>query len=175
MKTNTITRFSTTTLALCGLFLLGSHSQAAEKDTLNSADVKFIKHEAAAGTALVKIAGFGVKKTERADIKSFAEMLVSDHSKANEELAALAVKKGVELSAVIDPKHAETFQKLEKYNGTEFDKEFLSEIVSSHKKCVSNFEEASKEAKDSDLKMWADKMLPSLKTHLEKAKELASK
>ncbi len=175
MKTKSTSLLSTATLALCGMVMLATQGLAADKNILDAADVKFLKHEAAAGMGLVKIAGFGVKKTERADIKAFAEMLVTDHTKANEELSKLAASKGVELSTVIDPKQAETYQKLEKESGTDFDKEFLATIVSGHKKCVSNFEEASKDAKDNDLKMWADKMLPALKTHLEKAKELASK
>ncbi len=175
MKANTITRFSTTTLALCAALIFASNGISAEKDTLNSADVKFVKHEAAAGMALVKLAGLGAQKAGRADVKAFAEMLVTDHTKANEELTKLAATKGVELSAVIDPKHAETFQKLEKTESADFDKEFLAEMTSGHKKCIGNFEDAAKDSKDSDLKMWADKMLPTLKTHLEQAKELSSK
>ncbi len=174
MKTKSTSLLSTSTFALCGIVMLATQGLAADKDTLVAADVKFIKHEAAAGMGLVKIAGFGVKKTERADIKAFAEMLVTEHTKSNEELAKLAATKGVELSTVIDPEQAETYQKLEKQSGTDFDKEFLATIVSGHKKCVSNFEEASQEAKDNDLKVWADKMLPTLKTHLAKARELSS-
>lgn len=172
MKTKSITLLSKTTVALFAAVLLVPHGMAAEKDTLNATDVKFVKHEAAAGMAVVKLADLGVKKAERADVKAFAEMIVTDHTKANQELKQLATTKGVELSAVIDPTHASTFQKLEKYSGADFDKEFLAEMVSSHKKCVSNFEESSKDAKDSDLKMWVDKMLPALKAHLEKSKEL---
>ncbi len=122
----------------------------------------------------MKISGLGAKKTGRADIRAFAEALVADHTRANGELAALAEAKGVELSTVIDPKHADTYQELEKHSGTDFDKEFLATIVSGHKKCVSSFEDASKDAKDSDLKMWAQKMLPTLNAHFEKAKQLAS-
>lgn len=175
MKTNTITRFSTTTLALCAALIFASNGMSADKDTLNSADVKFVKHESAAGMAVVKLAGLGAQKAGRADVKAFAEMLVTDHTKANEELTKLAATKGVELSAVIEPKHAETFQKLEKTESADFDKVFLAEMTSGHKKCISNFEDAAKDSKDSDLKMWADKMLPTLKTHLEQAKELSSK
>ena len=175
MKSKSFNLFSKTTLALCGILLLAPGGQAAEKDTLNAADVKFVKHEAAAGGAVVKIAGLGVKKAENADIKAFAEMLVTDHTKANEELKALATTKGVEISDVIDPKHASAFQKLEKYSGAEFDKNFISDIVSAHKKCVSNFEAASTDSKDADVKAWASKMLPALKAHLEKAETLKSK
>jgi putative membrane protein len=102
-------------------------------------------------------------------------MLVTDHTAANDQLSKLATTKGVETSTVINPKDAEHYQTLEKSSGTEFDKEFLAEIVRGHKKCVSNFEEASTDAKDSDLKAWATGMLPTLKTHLGKAMELSAK
>ena len=168
--------FSTTTLALCAaVSMLAPNVMATEKDTLNATDVSFVKHASASGMAEVKVAGLGVKKAGRADVKEFAEMLVKDHTMANEELKKLASTKGVELSAVIAPKHADTFQKLEKVSGTEFDKEFLADQVSDHKKCVSNFEAASKDSKDTEVKIFADKMLPTLRAHLATAKELVSK
>lgn len=173
MKTKT-PLLTTVTLALCGM-MFALPTMAAEKDTLNAADVKFVKHTAAAGTAEVKLAELGAKKATSADVKAFAETIVADHTKANEELAKLATTKGVEVSAIIDPTDAATFQKLEKASGAEFDKEFIAELTSGHKKCVSNFEAASKDAKDTDLKAWVDKMLPTLKAHLEKAKALAPK
>ena len=175
MKSPSIIRFSTATLALCAMFMLASHGSAAEKDTLDSSDVKFVKRAAASGMAEVKVAELGVKKAENADVKAFAQMIVTDHTKVNEELKSLAATKGVELSAVIDPKHADTFQKLEKSTGKEFDKELLETMVSSHKKSVSNFEDAAKDAKNADVKVFAEKTLPALKAHLDKAKELASK
>ncbi len=174
MKNKSITRYSTTTLAFCAALVFASNGMSADKDTLDAADVKFVKHEAAAGMAGVKLAGLGAQKAVRADVKAFAEMLVTDHTKANEELTKLAATKGVELSAVIDPKHAETFQELEKTESADFDKEFLKVAVSGHKKCVGNFEEAAKDAKDSDVKMWAEKTLPTLKAHLAQAQALSS-
>lgn len=175
MKSKTTSLFSASALALCAAMIFTSNSHAAPKDTLDAADVKFVKTEAAAGNAELKIAELGVQKAERADVKAFAEMLVKDHTQANTELNALATEKGVEVSAVISPKHAEEFQKLEKASKGDFDKEFLSEMVSAHEKSVSNFEEAAKDAKNSDLKAWAEKTLPTLKSHLAKAKELAAK
>lgn len=176
MKTLSITLFSTSTLALCAALLFASQGMSADKEMLNAADVKFVKHEAAAGKSVVKIAELGVKKSSHSDVKALAESLVTDHTAAHKELLALAEKKGVEISAVIDPKSAETFQELEKKEtGAEFDKAFLSEVVSSHKKCVENFEESSKEAKDAELKMWVDKTLPVLKAHHAKALELQAK
>lgn len=172
MKPRSNTVLTTMTLALCGMFLLAPHGVAADKDTLNATDVEFVKHEAAAGMATVKIAGLGVKKATRPEVKTFAEMIVKDHTAANAELTKLAATKGVELSAVLDSKHAEMFQKLEQYSGTEFDKEFLDVAVSGHKKCVGRFEDAAKDSQDNDVKMWAVKMLPALQAHLAQAEEL---
>ena len=176
MKTKLNNLLSMTPLALCAAVLMFSpQSMAAPKDTLDADDVKFVKQEGAAGTAGLKLAELGAKKALRPEVKAFAETIVTDHAAANAELAKLASTKGVDISAVVDPTDASTFQKLEGYSGTDFDKAFLSEMVSGHKKCVANFEAASKNAKDSDVKAFADKVLPTLKAHHEKAVELSSK
>jgi putative membrane protein len=164
---------SITTLALGGMLLTVPNAMAAEKDTLNTSEVSFIKHAASDDAAEVKLAELGAKKADRPDVKAFAEMLVTDHTQSNVELAKLAATKGVELSGVIEPSKAKVFQKLEQSSGTEFEKKFLAEMVSDHKMCVSNFEKASKESKDTDVKAFANALLPKLKAHLEKAKELS--
>jgi putative membrane protein len=175
MKNKSITLLSTTTLALCGVLLFAPNGLTAEKDTLNASDVTFLKHEAAAGMAAVKTAELGVKKAERPEVKAFAEKLSQDHAKANARLKALAATKGVDLSNVIDPDDAETFQELEKFRGAEFDKQFLSQLVSGHKKCVSSFETASTDARDGEVRAFAGETLPGLKAHLEQARKLAGK
>jgi putative membrane protein len=176
MKNSSLGYFSTGVLAMCAsALMLTSTGMAAEKDTLDAADVKFVKHEAANGMAVVKIATLGSSKAEHKDVKALAGMLVTDHTAVNAELKELAKTKGVELSAVIDPKHAEEFQKLEKADAKNFDKEFLAAVASGHTKCVKSFEAASKDAKDSDVKAFAAKVLPTLKAHLEKVKELQPK
>jgi len=109
--------FSTTALAVGACLLLAPNARAADTETkLNSADSRFIREESATGTALVRIGGLGVSKAEGADIKAFAGTIVSDHSKAIAELAALARKKGVELTSEVDSKHADTYTKLESSN-----------------------------------------------------------
>ncbi|MCB1210814.1 MAG: DUF4142 domain-containing protein [Verrucomicrobiales bacterium] len=175
MKIKTHTLSITSTLALCAALFLAPHAMAESKATLDSADVTFVKHEVAAGTSAEKMAALGAEKSESAEVKAFAKMLVTDHTQANTELTALAVTKGVELSTDVDAKHVSKFEKLEKVSGAEFDKEFLAVIISGHKKCISNFETSAKDATDSDVKMWSAKMLPILKAHLVTATELAAK
>ena len=150
-------------------------ARADEKDTLNATETMFVKNEAAAGKAVVAVARLAVGKANKPEVKTLAETLVKDHSAVNGELKALATQKGIELSATIDPEETEALQKLEKSDGAEFDKKFLSHIISGHKKSVHSFEECVKDGKNVDLKTWAAKILPTLKAHLAKTEGLAGK
>ncbi len=165
----------TMTLALSAMLLLIPDAKAEDKkSSLNSSDEKFVKHEAAAGNAFVKMTELGARKAQSPDIKVFAAMLVTEHTKINTELKMLAANKDVELSTVIAPTYAETYQELEKSTGAKFDKDFLSELESGHEKCLASFEAASKEASDSDLKSWVDKTLPMLRAHHERVRGLST-
>jgi putative membrane protein len=175
MKFNTDRPLQKLTLSLSAMCLLSLAAQAEnKKSSLNSDDAIFVKEEAAAGIAAVKIAELGAKKAHRQEVKSFAAMMVAEHAKANAELKTLAASKGIELSSVIEPKHAETYQELEQSSGAEFDKEFLSEMQSGLKTVVANFEEASKDSVDGDLKSWVNKMLPVLKSQHSKMEGLTT-
>lgn len=175
MKTHKITLLSTAALALLATLIAAPNVSAADAKTkLNNADARFIQDEAAAGAALVKIAELGESKAQRKENKAFAAMLVTDHTKANAELAALAASKGVELSAEPVAKYVDKQEKLEGTTGADFDKEFLSLVVNGHEKCVKKFKAASTDAKDSDVKAWATKRLPVLQAHLEEAGKLSS-
>ncbi len=179
MKTNSLPILPTAALtaaavALGAAFLLASPSAAEDKKATFNSDENFIKDEAASGAAMVKIATLAKEKAGREDVKAFAGTLVTDHTKANAELAKFAAAKGVELSTEVSPKHADTIESLEGLSGAEFDKKFLSTVLGGHEKCVRKFEEASTDAKDDDLKAWAAGMLPTLRSHLAKAKELGA-
>lgn len=173
MKTNPVT------FAILLAIAAGNFSTmlcaADTKSSLNATDEKFVKQAGAAGMAEVKIATLGTQKAERADVKNFATMLVTDHTKANAELTALAEAKKVELSAVINPDSAGMFKDLEKESGKDFDKAFLDHLESSHKESISTFEDAEKNAADGEVKSFASATLPVLRTHLNKIKEMAAK
>lgn len=143
-----------------------------KKSSLEPADEKFVKTAAQDGMSELKIAELGTQKASRADVKSFAEQMVKDHTAANEELKTFAASKGVELSAVIDPDGAKTFKDLEKESDADFDKAFLKHMQKAHKDCVSKFEEAEKDSKDGGLKAWVSKTLPTLRSHLDHVKGL---
>ena len=154
------------TLAFCGMLLLSSTSQAeVKKAVLTDGETKFIQNAAMTSHAETEYAELAVKKAENPKVKAFAETLVTDHKALNKELKHLAAAQNVMLSKEITPAETAMLQKLEKATGAEFDKEFIASVADRHQSHISNYEMASKDHNDKDLKVIVDKTIPVLKSH----------
>jgi putative membrane protein len=143
------------------------------KSNIARGDRKFIDQAANSGMFEVQVAQLAVSKATDPNVKSFASMLVDQHTAANNELVKIANAKGVELPAA--PKHSlrREIEKLGKKNGAEFDRDFVREVgLKAHEKDIKAFEKASKDVKDADLKAFVDKTLPVLREHLAAAEKL---
>jgi len=131
-------------------------------------DAKFVVDAGNGGMTEVELSKLAQQKATNAKAKEYADMMVMDHTKANEELKALAKVKNVTLPAVLNDDSKKTWDDLNAKSGADFDKAYVSAMVSEHKKTVSLFENASTSVKDADLKAFIDKTLPTLKGHLDK-------
>ena len=137
------------------------------KGSLSTIDTKFVKKTAKGGMREIKMAEMAKEQAKSADVKKVAEKIESDHKDANQELIALAEKKGVALS--------KNEPKIEKMTGTDFDKEYLAMMVNDHEKNIAAFEKEAKDGEDADVKAWAEKTLPTLKEHLKMVQDAQSK
>ena len=141
---------------------------------LSSSDKKFIMETGQGGMMEVELAKLAVEKASNEEVKQYAQRLVDDHTKANDELTQLASQKGVMIphdeKAMMKGK-----DKLSKLSGAEFDREFMSMMIKDHAKEVKEFEDVSNKAKDTDVKGWAAKTLPTLREHLQMARDINSK
>jgi putative membrane protein len=149
----------------------GASSAPAGK--LSHKDSAFLKQAAENGHAEVENSKLALQKSGNAEVKSFAQQMVDDHTKAGQELAALAAAKGVDL-----PKDPSVMQKgkmkmLSARDGTSFDRHYAESVgVEAHRDTVKLFEKASREADNADIKAFATKTLPTLQHHLQAAEAL---
>jgi putative membrane protein len=140
----------------------------AQGAQLDKKDREFIEKAAAGGMLEVQAGQMAEQKAQSADVKSFGGMLVTDHTAANEELKALAQKKGVALPTALPKKDQKKLDKMAK--AKDFDKTFIKEQgIEDHKHDIKDFTKASKDAKDPDVKAFAAKTLPVLQKHLQTA------
>ncbi len=138
-------------------------------------DAKFVTEAANGGMAEVELGKLAKEKGQHLDVKAFGEMMVKDHSKANDELATLAQAKNITLPATLGIDEQNLKDELSKKSPGDFDKSYIEDMVKDHEKDIKLFEDASKNLKDTELKAFVDKTLPTLRNHLDHAKSVKDK
>jgi len=166
------------TLALAALAaaLLALASASADDKKLDQVtDEQFVMKASAAGLAEVNLGQMAADRGGSADVKKFGQHMVEDHTKANKELLALADKKRFPVATQMGKDHQDAAATLAKLQGAEFDKAYAAQMVKDHEEAVALFTAESQGGKDADLKAWAGQTLPTLKEHLQMARNLVGK
>jgi len=143
--------------------------------TLSDTDRDFIMKAAQGGKMEVQLGQLAADKASNSDVKQFAQRMVDDHSRANEELMRIASQYNVTVSDALTPEAEKTHHRLATLSGAAFDREYMSHMVKDHNKDVAEFEKVSNQAGNADLKNFASKTLPTLREHLQLAKDTAKK
>jgi putative membrane protein len=100
--------------------------------------------------------------------------MITDHSKAGDDLKQVAVAKNITLPADLSDDAKKEMEKLNKKTGKDFDKAYMDMMLDDHKKDVKDFEKAADKCKDADLKNFATTTLPVLKKHLDSAQAIVN-
>ncbi|CRL52313.1 MULTISPECIES: DUF4142 domain-containing protein [Pseudomonas] len=137
----------------------------------------FVDKAAAGGIAEIETSRLALEKSASADVKAFANMMITDHSKANDELAALAKKHDIEVpDSTTLVKQAK--EKILDMRDESFDAAYANNQVKAHEDTIELFKKEANTVTDdkvkgaTELKGFAQKMLPALEKHLDMAKKL---
>ncbi|MBA1292554.1 DUF4142 domain-containing protein [Pseudomonas lurida] len=134
----------------------------------------FVDNAAQSGITEVEAGKLALQKSSSADIKTFAQHMVDDHTKANQQLMALAKKHDLEV-----PDDAALMDKAKKaileMRDESFDKAYANNQVNAHEEAVELFKKEASSSDNAELKAFATEKLPTLEKHLQMAKELQSK
>jgi len=136
-------------------------------------DPLFATAAAIGGLTEVSISELGVQKATDPELKRFSQQMVADHTRMNEELAALAARKGVALPRMPDPRAQFCAQSLAGLSGAEFDRCYAKAQLVVHMDSVAMFEAEAQRGQDPDLKALAAKSLPHIQEHLRTIKPIA--
>lgn len=137
---------------------------------VDSDEATFMKTAAIGGMMEVELGKIAQKSTN-AKVKAFATQMITDHTKANNELKALAVKKDLLLPAEYPADQKAHIDMMKKMTGAAFDKHYIDMMVTDHDKTVALFE-GGKTSQTKEVSDFAKKTLPIIMAHDEKAKAL---
>jgi putative membrane protein len=135
-------------------------------------DQMFASEAAIAGMAEVELGTMAMQQGRHARVKSFGQMMVTDHSKAGDELKSIAKSKGMTLPTMLDAKHQATRDKLAKLSGAEFDRAYMDEMVTGHQAVATKMMTEANSGSDPQLKAFAAKTLPTVQSHLKMAQDI---
>jgi putative membrane protein len=176
-----------TTIALVALLAAPAAAQTAQprggtagsamppaNAKLSAQDRDFVKRAAIGGMAEVEEAKLAAQHTQSDAVKNFAQQMITDHTKINADLQAITGRIGVAPPATLDKEHAAMLQRLGKLSGSQFDKSYMQDQVSEHRKTISLFEKEDKSGQNPELKTFATNTLPTLRRHLQMAQDVSA-
>jgi putative membrane protein len=149
-----------------------ANGAAAGTVAVGEDDAKFSTEAAVGGMAEVELGKLALSKSTNAKVKEFADMMVNDHGKANEELKTIAMAKNITLPTMLDEAHQKMATDLGAMTGRDFDKKYVDNMVDGHKKTLELMEKEAKDGMDADLKAFAAKTAPIVKAHLDMIKKI---
>jgi putative membrane protein len=138
-------------------------------------DSKFVVKATSGVTMETELGSYAAKNAVSPGVRTFGETMLKDHSKDKEALQKLASDKNITIPAQTGEDFQKHIDEITSKRGAEFDKAYISFMVSDHKEDISEFEEEAKDGKDADIKAFATKGIPVLQHHLEMAKSLNDK
>ena len=135
-------------------------------------DAEFAQEALAGGKKEVASATFAALTASSPEVKALANRLVKDHTSANQELEHMTSAKKY---ASKDPVPSTKSESWRTETGASFDRGYVEYVIDEHEDAIELFEEQAAKGTDAELKAWAGGKLPTLREHLEMARDLKSK
>ena len=136
-------------------------------------DTDFWTEAAVSSMAEVALSNVALQRSQNDAVKQFAQRMLDDHTKANQELMTAAQAKGVTVPTALPDNRQRDVTDLNEEPGDKFDREYMQMMVKDHEKAVKLFQRQSERGTDADAKALAARLLPTLQEHLTMARSLS--
>lgn len=151
------------------------NATSSKHTTRMISDSTFAREAAEGGIAEVKFGQLADEKGSSQEVKDFGKRMVTDHTKANDQLKADAAKEKFSLPTDMSKREQMAYDRLSKLSGSTFDRAYARDMVRDHRADVAGFLNESKNGKEKWTKDFASQTLPTLRDHLKQAEEMLHK
>jgi putative membrane protein len=127
----------------CVTMVIPNRAKAESDD-----DKKFLATAAQGDQNEIKLSELAVEKATNPAVKAFAEKMVTEHKEMTEGMKPFAESWGLTAPTGPDDDHQKEWDKLNGMSGADFDKEYISQMVSDHAKALDAFTKEAKDTKD---------------------------
>jgi putative membrane protein len=138
----------------------------------DAAAMDFVIQAAHAGQVELALGKLAFDKAASPTVKVFAQRMVQDNARANQELSAIAREHGWDMPAGPPKRHQAEEERLGRMAGAAFDTAYVRQMVKQHERVVRLFEQAERQVRAPALRAWAGRQLPVLREHLDRARTI---
>ena len=154
----------------CAAMLLPAKAKAADDN-----DKKFLAMAAQSDVNEIKLSELAEQKASNPDVKAFAGKMVTEHKAMTASMKPFADSWGLTPPDGPDADHQKEWDKLNGLSGADFDKEYMSAMVSDHAKAMSAFTSEAKDTKDAKFRAAVIKGKTHVAAHKNMAYDLKKK
>ena len=147
-----------------------SSSNTTQESKISDDDYAFLNAAFKGGQMELELAKIALS-SGNSKVKSFATMMIEDHTKMNHNIEALATEKKTVLKPDLTADEQKHFDQIKNLKGSAFDQMYISMMKTDHAKTIALFERGAN-TQDTKVKDLATAALPTLKNHYEAAKTL---
>ena len=137
---------------------------AAPAAGIRAEDRQFVTIAAKQSLGQAEMGRMAAQQAQSAEVKKLGDRIAADHTRAYQQLLAIAARKGINLATSRDA------PKMSKKDAVKFDQAWLAMMINDHQKLVASFQRQAQQGSDPELRDFARRTLPSLQQHLAAAK-----
>ena len=138
-------------------------------------DKKFLTEASQSNFDEIQLGKLAQQKASDPAVKSFGQRMITDHTKLTEKMKPFASSWGISDPTGLSPDAQKMYDKLQGMSGKDFDKEYISDMVSDHSKDLSLFEKEVKDTKDVKFKAAVEQGKSVVAAHKNMAYDLKKK
>ena len=135
-------------------------------------DAEFVLAAADGGMLEVRLGELALQKALSPEVKAFAQSMVTDHGKANEELKVLTNKLNHSIPQTLSATSQEKYDAIAQKDGEVFDRAYAEVMIADHKETIEKFYAQTNNGSGSEINEWAEAKIPILEHHLMMAEKM---
>ena len=149
--------------------------QTAPEDAPSQADKAFVLDAEETSVKEIALGKLVLQKSQNDDVKTYAKMMVDDHSHVLDDLTALMKKLSISQPTTLDEAREEALGMIKDLIGPAFDRGFMNMMAAGHRAAVTKCRNETNLGQNKDVRKYATDYLPTLEQHLERAEDLQGK
>lgn len=138
---------------------------------LDESALSFVRTVAEAGHTEIAASQVAEKNSKNPRVTGFAQMMITDHTKAGTQLDTIASHNEADLPPRPSQSHKKTIDSISQLSSPQFDKAYMQMMVKDHEAAVGLFTD-TKDNRAAVIKNFATKTLPVIQMHLDSAKAI---